>query len=154
PLAQSSVRLDDVVREVLIDFAEFAHQRTVDLGFAGESEAPVVRGVPLLMRELVANLVDNAIRYTPAGGTVTAAVRCSGDTVHLEVEDSGPGIPAHERERVFERFYRVDSSAPQEGSGLGLAIVREIAIVCGAQVQLCERPDGTQGLVARVTFPR
>ncbi len=148
----SVVPLGDVVREVLEDFAERAHGKNIDLGLGAETEDAQVRGVPLMLRELVANLVDNALRYTPEEGTVTVSVLRRDGEVWLEVEDSGPGIPAAERERVFERFYRLADTAHEEGSGLGLAIVREIAMACGARIELGDRADGAPGLLVRVVF--
>ena len=96
-----------------------------------------MHGHPLLLRELIRNLVDNALQYTPPGGTVTARVIEDpfGQVVVLQVEDSGPGIAAGEREKVFQPFYRVLGS-DADGSGLGLAIVREIAQRHGAEVTL------------------
>ena len=99
---------------------------STDLGFEG-AETPVeINGNPLLLAELLNNLVDNALRYTPRGGHITVRVQSLGEQGVLEVEDSGPGIAPEERERVFDRFYRVLGTL-SDGSGLGLAIVREIA---------------------------
>ncbi len=98
------------------------------------------------------NLVDNAIRYTPPGGKVDVRVRTEGEEVVAEVLDTGPGIPAAERERVFDRFYR-GGAAAGSGSGLGLAIVREIARRHGATVELRDG-DGGRGLCARLRFER
>jgi two-component system sensor histidine kinase TctE len=95
----------------------------IDLGFS-LAPAPVV-GDPLLLPELLDNLIDNALRYTPAGGTVTVATGQRDGMAYLRVDDTGPGIPLAERDKVFERFYRVRSTVG-EGSGLGLAIVKEI----------------------------
>ena len=97
--------------------------RNIDLGFV--LEKGIVSGNPLLMTELLNNLVDNAVRYTPAGGAVT--VRCGTDAgrPYLSVEDNGIGIPEDARSKVFERFYRIEGT-PGEGSGLGLAIVKEV----------------------------
>ena len=103
-----------------------------------------------MLHEMVANLVDNAIRYTPPGGAVTAAILGSASGVTLRVEDNGPGIPADQRERVFERFYRLHDDGPG-GSGLGLPIVREIAAASRADVKLSDRPSGN-GLIVSVTF--
>jgi two-component system, OmpR family, sensor histidine kinase TctE len=88
---------------------------------------------PILLRELLNNLIDNALRYTPAGGSVTVRVGRGQRVIWLEVEDSGPGVPEIERELVFERFHRV-LGTEVDGSGLGLAIVREIAEQHGASV--------------------
>jgi two-component system, OmpR family, sensor histidine kinase TctE len=94
---------------------------------------------PLLLRELIRNLVDNALQYTPAGGTVTVRVLDDpfGQVVVLQVEDSGPGIASAEREQVFQPFYR-SLGTNVDGSGLGLAIVREIAQQHGAEVTLAD----------------
>ncbi|RQP21879.1 sensor histidine kinase [Piscinibacter terrae] len=154
PPQASEVDLRDVVREVLEDLAEPAHGKNIDLG-AGDWPASQVsvRGVPLLLREMVANLVDNAIRYAPEGGTVSVSVRATSAGVVLTVEDNGPGIPPAERQHVFERFYRLPDAGSHDGSGLGLAIVREIAIACDASITLEDRPDGGPGLVVRVCWP-
>jgi two-component system sensor histidine kinase TctE len=115
-----------------------------------------VAGNPLMLRELLSNLIDNALRYTPAGGSVTVRVRHDGEHPVLEVEDTGPGIAPAERNHVFERFYRIlGSHAP--GSGLGLAIVREIAQQHGAEVDIFNNPRSISakapGCLFRLTFP-
>jgi len=148
--AMLPVDLAEVVRRVLEAHALNAQQRSIDLGFRGGDDSAVVRGQAQLLHELVANLVDNALRYTPAGGVVTAAVTRSGSQVTLCVEDNGPGIPQQERERVFERFYRLHDTV-SDGCGLGLAIVREIARGHGARVNLSSPASG-QGLVVDVVF--
>lgn len=133
-----------------------AFSRGIDLGMEG-SDAPVnIHGNALLLGELVSNLIDNALRYTPAQGTVTVSVHERGGQGILEIDDSGPGIPTAERERVFDRFYRVLGNLA-EGSGLGLAIVREIAQRHSATVELADNPDlvaaDTPGTRVTVTFP-
>jgi two-component system sensor histidine kinase TctE len=128
-----------------------AQEKDIDLGFEAAESAAWVDGNGALLRELLANLVDNAIRYTPAGGRVTVRV-AAGDGVALEVEDTGIGIPEADRELVFERFYRVLGTGA-EGSGLGLPIVRGIAHLHGASVALEQNPR-ERGTVARVTFPQ
>jgi two-component system sensor histidine kinase TctE len=102
----------------------------------------------------VANLVDNAIRYTPAGGVVLLRVRELEAGVMLEVQDSGPGIAAAERDKVFTPFYRVAATMEvnPSGTGLGLSIVRDIVAVHGARITLAEGYGGT-GLTVRVLFP-
>jgi two-component system sensor histidine kinase TctE len=108
-----------------------------------------------MLRELLSNLIDNALRYTPQGGSVTVRVRDEAAPV-VEVEDTGPGIPPAERLHVFERFYRILGSSA-EGSGLGLAIVREIAQQHGAEVDIFSNPRATHpkypGSLFRLTFP-
>ena len=102
-----------------------------------------------MLREMLVNLVDNALRYTPPGGRVTVGVGREGDTALLWVEDNGPGIPEAERPQVFERFYRIMGTEP-EGSGLGLAIVREVVDGAGGSVTLGEDAGGGRLLSIRL----
>ena len=146
---QAEVNLAEIVQRVLEELAALAQSKNIDLGFEQEGSA-TVRGTPSMLHELVANLVDNAIRYTPAGGVVTAGVVGAHDRVTLRIEDNGPGIPQDQRERVFERFYRLHDNGPG-GSGLGLPIVREIAAASRADVTLSDPPGG-KGLIVSVTF--
>ncbi len=140
------VNLARLATETVRDFVPRALEKRIDLGFEGPDTAgsvarhpqgPLVIGHALLLRELIRNLVDNALQYTPAGGTVTVRVIDDpfGQVVVLQVEDSGPGIPVAEREQVFQPFYR-SLGTNVDGSGLGLAIVREIAEQHGAEVTL------------------
>ena len=129
-----------------------AQEHGVDLGVKCAAHA-VVLGDAAALEVMLGNLVDNAIRHTPAGGTVDVGSHVEGGHAVLEVADSGPGIPAAERERVFDRFYRVPGTAasgPPPGSGLGLAIVRRVAEAHGARVELLDRDGG--GLRACVRF--
>jgi two-component system sensor histidine kinase TctE len=119
-------------------------------------ESIEIDGNAVMLRELLSNLIDNALRYTPAGGSVTVRVRGEAAQALLEVEDTGPGIAPAERGHVFERFYRIlGNSAP--GSGLGLAIVREIAQQHGAEVDIFTNPRSsgakTPGCLLRLSFP-
>ena len=140
--------LSELVAESIQGFVEQAAKRDIDLGF--ELAKAVVQGDRFLLRDLVDNLVDNALRYTPPGGRVTVGcgVLAQGGAM-LRVEDNGPGIPAHLREQEFERFVRLDEGT--QGSGLGLAIVRDIANLHGADLTLSDAQDG--GAVFTVTFP-
>lgn len=121
-----------VVTEAVRDFVPRAMAKGIDLGYegpgAGDPQAPRLVGEALLVREAVRNLVDNAVQYTPGGGTVTVRVLTDpyGQVVVVQVEDNGPGIPESERELVFQPFYRA-LGTEVDGSGLGLAIVREVA---------------------------
>jgi two-component system sensor histidine kinase TctE len=121
-----AVDLAALARETVLEWVPQAIDRQIDLGVDVAVDAAQVFGVPLMLRELLGNLIDNALRYTPAGGVVTVRVGRDLAGVVLEVEDTGPGIAEAERARVFDRFYRVLGTRA-EGSGLGLAIVREIA---------------------------
>src|ERR1035437_528407 len=103
--------------------------RQIGLGLR-QADQSVVPGQEEALGILIRNLLDNAIKYTPVGGTVNLALRCKDDQTLLTVEDSGPGIAAEERQRVFDRFYRVsgaDGNGSGNGSGLGLAIVKTVA---------------------------
>ena len=147
------------------DFLTKAFEKRIDLGYEGpEASAegvPRLHGQPLLVREMIRNLVDNALQYTPEGGTVTVRVTPDpfGQVVVLQVEDNGPGIPEAERELVFQPFYRA-LGTNVDGSGLGLAIVREIAEKHQATVTidnarpLATLPAGARpGTVFTVRFP-
>ncbi|MFC5549093.1 ATP-binding protein [Massilia aerilata] len=145
------VPLKKAILECLEDLVPLAEAKAIDLGMVGDAD-PLVAGRPMDIRILVKNLVDNAIRYTPPGGRVDISVADSDGHVVLDIDDTGAGIPAHERDRVFDPFYRVLGSG-EIGSGLGLAITLSIANQIGAAISLTEKPDGTQGLRARVVFP-
>jgi two-component system sensor histidine kinase TctE len=149
--AVEALDLEVLARSVSRDWVPRALAKGIDLGFEGEGWPLWIDGVPLLLRELLNNLIDNAINYTPSGGRVTVRIR-SGDFAALEVEDTGIGIGEADRELVFERFYRVLGSETN-GSGLGLPIVREIAELHRASVRLVPNPSG-QGTMAIVLFPR
>jgi two-component system sensor histidine kinase TctE len=148
--------LNEVARETVQDWVQASFARRIDLGFEDDPQAPAIEGNRLMLREMLSNLIDNALHYTPAGGSVTVRVRADQGQAVLEVEDTGPGIAAAERAHVFERFYRIlDHSAP--GSGLGLAIVREIASQHGADIDLFDNPRcfaaQWPGCLFRLTFP-
>ncbi|MCU0928923.1 MAG: ATP-binding protein [Burkholderiaceae bacterium] len=144
------VALDAVVRGVVADLEPLAQAKPVALVLA-RVEPVRVAGSDAAWRILAANLVDNAIRYTPAGGHVEVHVAADDTHVVLEVADDGPGIPGDERERVFDRFVR-GAGVDAPGSGLGLAIVRQVAQLHGAAVTLGDGPGG-RGLAVRVTVP-
>ena len=146
---EAQLDLAPVVKQVLEELAAAAHAKSIDLGFEQRGSA-LVRGSAPMLHELVANLIDNAIRYTPDRGVVTAVLEASEARVTLRIEDNGPGIPIEQRERVFERFYRLHDAAESGGCGLGLPIVREIAAASGARVALSEPPGG--GLAVSVVF--
>ena len=136
-----SVELNGLLKEVCESWADRAISQGVSLGYDAAPASAVVRGSPLLLRELFGNLVDNAIRYTPAGGEVAVRV-AAGPPATVTVQDSGPGIPEGERDLVFERFHRV-LGAGGSGSGLGLSIVKAIAGLHGARIRLEPGPSGT-----------
>jgi two-component system sensor histidine kinase TctE len=135
------IELSELARNVVHDWVQLSFSRRIDLGFEQPGYPLMVSGNPTMLRELLGNLIDNALHYTPAGGTVTVRVRADAERrlAIMEVEDTGPGIAPSERGHVFERFYRILGSHTQ-GSGLGLAIVREIAQQHGAEVEIYNNP--------------
>ena len=152
------IELSELARIAVQDWVQASFALKIDLGFEQPGHPVMVRGNPTMLRELLNNLIDNALRYTPPEGRVTVRVRTdAAQTVAIvEVEDTGPGIAVAERGHVFERFYRILGSNV-EGSGLGLAIVREIAQQHGARVEIDANAHATDarhpGSVFRVTLP-
>ena len=149
-----------LARATVRDWVQPALAKAMDLGFEEPPEPLAIDGNPLMLREMLGNLLDNAIRYTPWGGRITVRIRAGNASeltslvtpvssatvvpgadpaplVHLEVEDTGPGIPVAERARVLERFYRI-LGRDGDGSGLGLAIVREIVNMHGGTVTILD----------------
>ena len=158
-LQQTTEALDltALVRDAALDHIPAARRKAIDLSFEGPDDldtAVNVTGNALLLHEMVANLIDNAIRYTPAQGAITVRVLPPADgspSAALEVEDNGPGIADAERDKVFERFYRAGQKGTTD-SGLGLAIVRDIATSHGALITLNAPAGGGPGLCVRVVF--
>ena len=157
PAAPEMTDLRQVAMEVAAEQVPAALTQDIEVRFEGPEDGDAglrAVGNPVLMGDLLGNLLDNAIRYNRPGGTVTVRVGPgSGTGPVMEVEDDGPGIPEAERERVFERFYRLDrpGEPPRTGSGLGLAIVRALADRLGAAVRLDAGQDG-RGLKVTVTL--
>lgn len=141
------VDLAQLVGEAVQVFVDAAAKKHIDIGF-DLAPAPLA-GDPGLLRDLIDNLVDNALRYTPPGGRVTVQVAASARGSMLVVEDSGPGIAPRHRGEVFERFVRLDDKTP--GSGLGLAIVRDIVAAHGALISI--GGEVGKGAVFTVVFP-
>jgi len=163
-LRKQPLNLADVVTETVRDFVPRALEKRIDLGYEGPDDDTdtMLHGHPVLIREMVRNLVDNALQYTPAGGSVTARVVVDpvGRAVVLQVEDTGPGIAADERDQVFQPFYR-SPDASVDGSGLGLAIVREVSMQHNAVVRIADasprsaagNSDYGPGALITVRFP-
>ncbi|WP_261530150.1 sensor histidine kinase [Burkholderia multivorans] len=154
------VEIASLARRAVRDWVQAALAKRMDLGYEGPpDDAPIdVDGNPVMLREMLGNLIDNAIRYTPEGGRITVRVHAdrTARLAHLEVEDTGPGIPAAERGRVVERFYRI-LGREGDGSGLGLAIVREIATQHGGTLTIDDHVYQTAprlaGTLVRVSLP-
>jgi two-component system sensor histidine kinase QseC len=152
PTAQSgSVPLRALAASVLAELAQDAVTRRVDL-VLGEGPDATVQGNAGLLEVLLRNLIDNGIRYTPAGGTVTVTIANCAGGARLAVTDTGPGITESERNKVMERFYRIAGTG-QEGSGLGLSIAARVAQIHGATLSLGAGP-GNRGTRADVLFPK
>lgn len=153
--ALQALALDAVVRQVALELALPAVQKQLDLSLDVVGTAHI-DGHALLLHEMISNLLDNAIRYTPPGGSVALRVSATlpPGGVLLQVEDSGDGIASVERDKVFRPFYRAQASmaAHQDGSGLGLAIVRDIAVLHGASITLADGAGGI-GLLVSICFP-
>jgi signal transduction histidine kinase len=145
------VALDALVRSVVAELEAVAGEKQVALTF-GRVEPLEATGYEDALRLLATNLVDNAIRYTPAGGRIEVRAYADGAEALLEVADDGPGIPAGERARVFDRFFRGAAGAGVSGSGLGLAIVKQVADLHRGRVELADGLDG-RGLTVRVRLP-
>lgn len=141
--------LSDIGRTIFEVYESVAEDNGQRLACA-ITDGVTLRGDRDLLTQLLANLVENAIRHTPPGSRIALAVRRDAGRPCLVVADTGPGVPPDERERVFRRFYRLDSSRTTPGSGLGLALVHAIANLHSATVELA---DNAPGLVATVRFP-
>lgn len=146
----SEIDLVPIAREVLSDLAVLAIDKGIDLGFEPVPEKAVIRGNRVSLPELIRNLLDNAIHYTPNQGRVTLSIEPDGDVWVLAVEDTGPGIAKEFREQIFEPFVRLSESSQNPGSGLGLAIVKEIAKQHQSQVEVSTvSPQGGSRFVVR-----
>jgi two-component system sensor histidine kinase TctE len=145
------VDLADVALRVIEQHLPAAISKDIDLGYEGLESGAAVHGSEVLLAELLGNLIDNSIRYGRRGGRVTVSTTRAGNSIVLTVADDGPGFPEEERSRVFQRFFRTDSS-PSGGAGLGLAIVKEIAERYAAKLSL-ETAEG-RGSRFIVAFPR
>jgi two-component system sensor histidine kinase TctE len=150
PMALDTLDLARLARETTIEMSPRALARSIDLGYEGE-DSMLATGNAVLLRELVLNLLDNALRYIPSPGRVTVRVLRQDARPLLEVEDDGPGIPAEERRHLTERFHR-SHGAGSDGAGLGLAIVAGIAARHGTVLSF-DAAAGGRGLVVKVQFP-
>jgi len=135
-MEQKSIGLHGIAQQVCSLLEQKAEERGVSIDIEGLSGAPEVLADPGRLEQVLLNLVDNAIKYTPSGGSVTLAATAEGDQVRIVVKDTGTGIPSRDLPRIFERFYRVDSARSRDegGTGLGLAIVKHIVHLLGGTV--------------------
>jgi two-component system phosphate regulon sensor histidine kinase PhoR len=158
------VDLAAAVRDVVQGLAAQADQRGVDLRIDTLGGTPEVIANPRALDQVLINLVDNAIKYTPDGGRINVSAEVGADTVTLEVENTGPGIPPDQLQRIFERFYRVDAGRSREmgGTGLGLSIVRHLVGRMGGDIEAQSEPSkwtrfrltlGRAGVTSTRTLP-
>jgi two-component system sensor histidine kinase QseC len=146
----ANVNLDDLLHDVVAGLAAQAESRGIQVKIDTEPNC-VLTGNAELLRVLLRNLIDNAIRYVPDAGRVRVGLAREGGRVVLTVEDNGPGVAAEERDMLGQRFHRFGNQAV-EGVGLGLSIVRRIAELHGAELAFGEGLEGS-GLGVRVSFP-
>ena len=144
------IALHHIIVMIIGELAPIAAQKNIDLSFDGTENA-IVMADETLLRLMVGNVIENALKYTPAGGAVQIELSADEHKVHCTVSDSGPGIPENERALVFERFYRV-GTPKAEGTGLGLAIVAEIVARLSGSIKL-ETAHSGQGLRVEITLP-
>jgi signal transduction histidine kinase len=144
-------KLGDVVETIGEIYADVADDdgKSLSVEIVPGAER-LIHGDRELLMQLVANLVENALRHCPRGTAIELSVNRQGDHILVHVCDNGPGIPAKEREKVFQRLYRLDSSRSTPGSGLGLSLVRAIADLHGATISLEDRHPG---VAVVVSFP-
>jgi len=147
---QESINLPQLATRLVSDFAPLAESKGIDLGMESDDPSLEVAGNAESLQVMLGNVIDNAIRYTPSGGKVDVLVTRIDGKPSLQIDDTGVGIAAHERERVFDRFYRREGTQ-ESGSGLGLAIVKNVAAQHGARIRLQDRLQG-QGLSFCIMF--
>jgi signal transduction histidine kinase len=143
------LNLAEIAGEVVELYDAAAEQVTTKLGLAGDREVPVTGDRDLLF-DAIANLVDNAIKHGHKGGQVTVTCRAGDGGAVIAIADDGPGIPAHQRDHVFKRFYRLEQSRYTPGNGLGLSLVAAVARLHGAGIAL---HDNAPGLTVQLSFP-
>jgi len=151
----SVIDLNVLAEQQTLEWVDTALAKHIDLGFEPAPSPLPIEGNVLMLAELLNNLIDNALLYTPSGGWVTVRVNSDAHSRYVEVADSGPGIPEKFRERIFDRFFRI-LGTNAEGSGLGLAIVKEIAEHHGASVSFVDagsRNDQAGTTCLRIGFP-
>jgi two-component system sensor histidine kinase TctE len=146
-----AVDLNLAVSEVIADRISLATKKKIDLSFDACPYTAILNGDATSIKQLIGNLLDNALLYTQEEGKVAVSITSDSNKIILSIKDNGPGIPNAEREKIFERFYRIDGSTGI-GSGLGLAIVREVARNHDAQI-IIENNDNSNGTVIKIAFP-
>lgn len=147
----SPVNLYDIVQSGCFTRLAQARSKHIDLGYEGEQEAMWIEGDEVLLSELCGNLLDNALKYTPEQGIVTARLERDGDAVTLVVEDSGPGIDDEHIHLALQPFHRLDNVGNVAGAGIGLALVNDIARLHRTHPHF-SRSEALGGLYVRIRF--
>src|SRR6185436_5887202 len=144
--------IENLVKGVIADFDAIAREKRQRLEMVLDEDARTLETDPAKLHDVLRNLVENAVNYTPDGGAISIRTMVADDQFTLYVTDSGPGIPPEDLTRVFERFYRVDKSRGRPGgTGLGLAIVRHLVELHGGTATAANRPEG--GAIFTITLP-
>lgn len=150
-LTREPVEVARVLGDTVALYEDLAEDKGLTLALAPVAEGLVVNADYPRLRQAVANLVDNAVKYTPPGGSVTIEARADARAVVIEVRDTGPGIPADEQARIWERLYRGDAGRTERGLGLGLSLVKAVVAAHGGSVQVASTPGA--GSTFRLTLP-
>ena len=152
PLVLQTLDLPPLVEEVVSELSVLAQEGGIHL-LAECQPVPPLLGDASQLKQALINLLDNALRHTPSGGTITVRVGSHDTSIRLSVEDTGPGIDSNHLSHLFERFYRVDQARDRQsgGTGLGLAIVKEIVEAHGGQIEAHSQVG--KGTTFTITFP-
>jgi signal transduction histidine kinase len=151
-LQRDEIRVADLVQDAIDLYSELVEDKELDLTLDAPAETPSITGDRVRLRQVIANLIDNAVKYTPRGGRVRVTIRPATTGVEISVHDSGPGIPPEDLERIWERLYRGDASRSQRGLGIGLSLVRAIVEAHGGHAAVESVPG--QGARFVVWLPR
>jgi heavy metal sensor kinase len=148
----TEVPVMELVRESAAIFEILADEKSLNIVLAGD-EVAKVQGDRLFLRQALVNVLHNAVKYSPTGGTISVYVRTAGPEVTMEIQDSGPGVPLEDRAKIFDRFYRVDKARWREsgGAGLGLSIAKWAVEAHGGSIGLTS--ESTQGCTFRISLP-
>jgi signal transduction histidine kinase len=151
-LQRDVITLADLVQNAIDLYSELAEEKGLTLTLEAAADVPTITGDRIRIRQAIANLIDNAVKYTPSGGRVTVNVRSAHDGAEVRVIDTGPGIPPEDADRIWERLYRGDASRSQRGLGIGLSLVRAIAEAHGGRATVELAPGA--GATFVVWLPR